>query len=143
MANEGPLQHWGWGISGFDARNSSVTGTTLSGPNGSAQFLAVKMSTVALTVSLTTGSGERMMGLLQNKPSTGIAADVGYQGFSKAVAGATITPGVELMVSSTAAGTLIPATTGLYAIGRSINGAAVGEVFDAYLFGNGGSSLNA
>lgn len=142
MANEGPLQHWGWGISGFDARNSSITGTTRSGPSGSGQFLAVQLSTSAdLTVNVCTVSGMKIMGILQNKPSTGIAADVGTQGFTKAVAGATIAPGQELMVSSTAAGSLIPfsSATGIYPCGRSLMAAVVGDIFSAYLYGGPGS----
>lgn len=143
MANEGPLQHWGWGISGFDARNSTNSGTTRGGPNGSGQFLGVKLSTaVDLTVNLTTASGERIIGVLQNKPSTGLAADVGFSGMTKAVAGASIDPGAEVMVSSTAPGTFIPATTGLYAPGRALQAAVVGQVFDLWLYGNGGGSLN-
>lgn len=145
MANESPLLHWGWGISGFDARNSSITGTTRAGPSGSGQFLAVQLSTtVGLTVNIygSTASGAKIMGILQNKPSTGIAADVGYAGFTKAVAGAAIDPGQELMASSTAAGTLVAFSSGagVYSVGRNVGAAAaVGEVFSAYLYGTGGS----
>lgn len=141
MANEGPKQDWGWGISGFDARDSLITGTTRNGPNGSAQFLAVGLSTAAdLTVLLSTVAGSRVMGILQNKPSLGVAADVTVWGFTKAVAGLTITPNQELQVSSTAPGTLIPfsSAAGTYAIGVAPAGATIGSLFSAYLYGTGG-----
>lgn len=143
MANYGPLFNWGWGISGFDARNSTYSGTVRAGPNGSGQFLTVKMSTsVDLTVNLTTAVAERIIGILQNKPSTGIAADVGFAGISKAVAGATIVPADQLMTSSTAPGTLIPFTTavGTYPCAVALNAATVGAVFDAFLYGPGGGA---
>lgn len=145
MANESPLIHWGWGISGFDARNSAITGTTRGGPNGSGQFLLVALSTtVGLTVNPTTVSGMKVMGILQNKPSTGIAADVGVQGFSKAVAGASLDPGQEFEASSTQPGVAIPfsSAAGVYAVGRNVGPAVtVGQIFSAYLYGNGGGGL--
>src|SRR4051812_47110957 len=125
MANESPMISWGWGISGFDARNSTNSGTTRGGPSGSGQFLAVIVSTAAdLTVLLSTVAGDKCIGILQNKPSTGIAANVAVFGMSKAVAGATITAGQELMNSSTQAGALIPVTTGLSTIGRALQAAS-------------------
>ena len=142
MAQESPLIHWGWGISGFDARNSTYSGSTRSGPNGSGQFLAVQLSTSAdLTVNVTTVAGMKILGILQNKPSTGIAADVGIVGMSKAVAGGTIGAGAELAASSTAAGSLIAfsSATGIYPVGRSLQSATVGQIFDAYIYGGGGS----
>lgn len=145
MAVQSPLIEVGYCISNFDARNSSITGTTLSGPNGSGQFLAVQLSTTtAFTVQLasTAASGGTIFGILQNKPSTGIAADVGVYGVSKAVAGlGTIVAGQELEASSTALGTLIPfsSAAGVYAVGRSLEAAAsVGAVFTAWIYGNGG-----
>lgn len=146
MAVQGPLIEVGYCISAFDGRNSTITGTTLSGPNGSGQFLAVQLSTtVAFTVQIasTAASGGKIFGILQNKPSTGIAADVGIFGVSKAVAGlATIVMGMELEASSTALGTLIPfsSAAGVYSVGRALESAAtVGAVFTAYIYGNGGS----
>lgn len=142
MATESPLMHDGaQTVSGFDARNGTITGTTRIGPNGSAQFLAVKLSsTTDRTVSLCTTSTERPYGILQNKPSTGIAADVGIDGVSKAVAGTTtITNGLPLMVGSS--GVLIPFTTSSqgFCIGQAIEApTAVGQVFTARIYGASG-----
>lgn len=144
MATESPLIHDGsQTVSGFDARNSTLSGTTRSGPNGSGQFLAVQLSTTtSRTVNLTTVAGMKIYGILQNKPSTGIAADVGIFGVSKAVAGGTINPGQEVAVSSTAAGSLIAysSAAGIYPVGRAIESAVVGQIFSVALYGFGGGA---
>lgn len=139
MATESPLIRDGsQTVSGFDARNSSITGTTRLGPNGSGQFLAVQLSTVERTVSLTTASGANAYGILQNKPSTGIAADVGIFGISKAVAGSTaITPGLDLIADSSGALAPVAASTTSMKIARALEAAtAVGQIFTVYLYGS-------
>jgi len=142
MATESPLLHDGsQTITSQDMRNSTVTGTTLSGPNGSGQFLGVCLSTtVARTIALATAAGQRLYGIIQNKPSTGLAADVGVFGISKWVAGATIGIGGVLQVSSTAAGTAIPyaSAAGIYPAGVALESAVVGQVFTAAIYGFGG-----
>jgi hypothetical protein len=110
------------------------------GPNGSGQFLAVRLSTVTeRTVNVSTVTGNGVYGLLQNKPSTGEAADVGIFGPSKAVAGTTtITAGMRLMPDTS--GCLIPYSS---AADRAACGvalsvpSAVGEVFTAMIYGYG------
>lgn len=152
MATESPLLHDGSQCTvNFDARRSSITGTTLPGPNGSGQYLAVGLSTtVDRTVILpTTGgsSGIRCYGILQNTPSTGIAADVGIFGISKAVSGSTaIVSGMDLMLSSTAQGALIAYSSGaaVQKIGFALEAAAtVGAVFTMCIYGagNGGGTV--
>lgn len=143
MANEAPKIDWGWGISGTDMRNSTLSGTTRGGPNGSGQFLAVQLSTtVDLTANLCTVSGMPIMGICQNKPSTGIAIDVTIFGMTKAVAASTaIAAGQELQNSSTQPGAMIPfsSAAGAYAAGRSLTAAtAIGQVFSMFLYGGGG-----
>jgi len=137
MAVEAILQRVGFCVAGADFRDSTLTGTTHAGPNGSAQFMAVQLSTVTdLTVNLTTANGARVFGILQNKPSTGIAADVAVFGVSKCVAGSTFGPGVDLMSDSS--GCLIPlvASTAVLKFGRSLETvSAVGQVFSAVIFG--------
>lgn len=139
MATEGVMIRDGGNTqAAFDARNGSITGTTRIGPNGSFQFCAVKLSSTAdRYVKMMTTSTERMYGILQNKPSTDVAADVCLLGVSKCVAGTTtITWGMALMATSS--GVLIPFTTssGGFCVGQAINQpAAVGEIFTAYIYG--------
>lgn len=146
MANESPLIHdGGQCVLGFDARNSTQSGSTLSGPSGSGQFLAVRLSTTADRTLLlcSTASGPSnigtLYGILQNKGSTGLVGDVGILGISKAVAGATVAGGAQLVPSSTAAGTLIAFSSAAdtYAIGVAIESAVVGQVFTMRLYGGG------
>lgn len=147
MATESPLLHDGsHTVAGGDFRNSTNSGTTHAGQNGSPQFQAVRLSTVAEnTVLLCTAAGQAIYGILQNKPYTGEAADVGIFGVSKAVAGTTtIQPGQDLMVDSS--GCLIPyaSAAGLSRVGKAVSQpAAVGEVFSMalYGFGQGGGSI--
>jgi len=99
MATESPLLHDGAQTvlsTGNDARRTSITGSTLAGPNGSGQFLCVALSTLtdrtvnfcstASTANVGQPSG---YGVLQNTPGPGQAADVGIFGISKVVAGST------------------------------------------------------
>jgi hypothetical protein len=148
MATESPLIHDGG--NGFlstasDARNSTITGTTLAGPNGSGQFLAVYLSTgrtysFCSTTIQNLSSVSIAAGLLQNKPAGGQAADVGIFGLSKAVSGSSaITGGQALQISSTNAGVLVPWVGGN---GRPFamayeNALTVGAVFTVFLPGPG------
>jgi hypothetical protein len=156
MATESPLLHDGSQcVSNFDARNSSVTGTTLAGPSGSGQFLAVLLATTADRTIVQTSSGstgQLIYGILQNKPSTGIAADVGIFGITKAVAASTtITAGSEVMTSgSSMTGRLTLYSTtvgpGTARLGRALESATTaGQVFTMalYGFGMGGGTIAA
>ena len=150
MANESPLIHDGAQcVLGFDARNSTITGTTLYGPSGSGQYCAVVLGTTARTLRLPTSAGEQIYGVLQNKGSTGSVADVGIFGITKAVAAFTassdaITPGVLVRASTLAGGFLLYSTVaGTYPAGIALTGAANGDVFTMalYGFGRGGANL--
>lgn len=151
QATESPLIHDGSQTvlaSTLDARNSTQTGTTLNGPNGSGQFLVVVLSTVntARTVTIaSTLAGANYpnvvpYGILQNKPRGSDAADVGIFGVSKVVGGTTtILAGSQLGVSSTAAGMVNLYTTGQGArIGVALEPVlTVGSVITAAIYGFG------
>lgn len=138
MAVQDPGMDIGYCVSNFDARNSSITGTTLLGPNGSGQFLFVQLSTAAdYTIGLATGVGAQVFGVLQNKPSTGIAADVRFMGVTKLVSGSTAI-GAGMLLENTTGGVAIPQTTGLYAAAKALQAAtAVGQIFSAMIYGAG------
>jgi len=142
MAFEASLQHYGAALAGADYRNSTLSGTTHTGPSGSPQYQAVRLSTVAdNTVLLTTVSGQIAFGILQNKPNTGEAADVGIFGVSKAVAGATsVAAGVRLMVDSSGCLIAYASAADKAAIGIALTTpAAAGEIFSAAIYGFGGN----
>jgi hypothetical protein len=95
MATEGPLIHDG---------GQCVAAADLS----TSQFYAVKV-TAARAVNLASTGGELIYGILQNKPASGQAADIGFMGISKAAGGAAFSAGVQLMTDTT--GRLITATS--------------------------------
>lgn len=74
------------------------------------QFKAVKVvTTTNLAVTLANTGGESILGILQNNPTTGAAADVRFTGISKGLINATVAAGDKLMTDTTAA--FITATT--------------------------------
>jgi len=129
MATEAPLIHDGGNtVAGTDMSGVSVT---LAGPNSSGQFLAVKI-TGSRTVGLANAGGEAIYGILQNNPSLGYVADVGLMGVSKAVAGAAVAAGAELMTDTSAR--LITATSTNHRIGVALEAAtAAGQLITVAL----------
>jgi hypothetical protein len=135
-----------------DARKSSITGTTLAGPNGSGQFLGVVLSTgaaftcqMASSTSGVSGStlGLPYLGILQNAPAPGNAADIKWIGISKAVCGAAVAIGNQLQFSSTLAGVVVPWASGQgRTIGSALEVGVAGQVVSVMLYpwGNGGGS---
>jgi hypothetical protein len=151
MSVQDPLLHLGYLTLStlYDARRSSITGTTLLGPNGSAQFYPVYMSTVSdLVVTISTSTSAPItpstltgfIGILQNTPGPGQAADIGIFGVSKMLAGSTtILKGNLIQPSSVVGGEMV-----LYAQGNGMpvgfaleSPTTAGQVFAAALFGYG------
>ena len=113
MATEGPLFHDG-------------SQTTAAADLSSSQFYAVKI-TAARQVNLASTGGEAIYGILQNKPLSGQAADVGIFGISKAVAGAAFSAGAALMTDTS--GRLITQTGSTHRIAVAIEAAtAAGQL---------------
>lgn len=77
-------------------------------------------------------AGGNILGILQNNPMLGEAGQVMVEGISKATAGATISaPGVLLM--TTTAGALIPATSGNVACAIALAAASSGDIIPVLL----------
>jgi len=86
------------------------------------QFHAVKI-TAAQQVNLSTVAGEPVIGILQNKPASGAAADIMVIGVTKVKAGAAIAAGASVMAG--ADGRIITAATaGSEVIGKALEAAA-------------------
>lgn len=97
-------------------------GADLSG----AQFAVVKLSgadTVALSTAVAIGDRD-ILGILQNKPSSGQAAYVAREGYTKAVAGAAIT--VNKLLTHNSSGRVITVNSGdsKWIIGRALEAAS-------------------
>lgn len=146
MANESPLIHDGAQcILGFDARNSTNSGSTWPGPSGSGQFCPVALSTLTARMVIQASSGGKVYGILQNKGSSSQVADVGIFGITKAICVSSIALGQQLMVStggaagSTAGTGLAPysSAVNVYPIGIALEPAVAGQVFTMALYGFG------
>lgn len=88
---------------------------------------AVKV-TAAFSVNLTTAIGESSLGILQNKPNTGEAAEVVRSGLCKVKSGAAIAAGADLMVG--ADGRIITAATaGSRKIGIALEAATAADQY--------------
>jgi hypothetical protein len=131
MATESPLISIGSQCTA--AADLSGATTTLAGPNGSGQFLAVKL-TGSRVVNLANAGGEAVLGILQNTPTLGAPADIGFVGVSKAVAGAAIAAGAELMTDTSAR--LITATSTNHRVALALEAAtAAGQLISVVLGG--------
>ncbi len=133
MANEGVMLRDGaLTVAAANYYNPSVA---LAGPNGSGQYLAVKIS-APNTITLANTGGEAIYGILQNTPEAGSPAHVAIIGCSKAVAGAVISAGAALMTDTS--GRLIPATSTNHVVGQAITAAsAAGVLFDVEIYAGG------
>ena len=129
MSTEGVMLRDG---NGFAGANFSKT-AGLAGPNGSAQFLAVKFSTAAdFTYLLVAGANARSDGILQNAPVSGDACDVAFDGECKAVLGGTVAAGDFLTTDASAR--LVTATTGQLACAKAKQAGVVGDIARVRLF---------
>lgn len=132
MAVEGPLVRVGWMVAGENLSNTAG----LQGPNGSGMFLAVKQSTAAdATILGQRSANARVYGILQNNPVSGVAADVGISGPSKAVYGGTVTR--DDYVTTDSSGRMVTATTGQLACGKAMFSGVLGDIGTVSLFGGG------
>ncbi len=138
----------GFLVSVGDYRNSTLQGTTYLGPSGSGQYGLVNMTTQSLTVALSSaGSTLRILGVLQNKPSTGLACDIKIAGVSKVFLGSTVSIGSVavgqlLGISSVSTGAVsVASSTTAFPIGLALEAASTaGTIFSAFLFGAGAGS---
>lgn len=132
MATEGPLVHDGSQCSAN--ANYYNPGVALAGVAGSGQFLAVVLS-ASRVVSIASNATTPVYGILQNTPLATDPADVGISGISKAVAGATIAFGQEVMSGTD--GRLIPYVIGAstnFKCGLAIEAAVANQVFSMMIY---------
>lgn len=97
------------------------------------QFKALKISTAAAdTVLLATALTGLNVAILGNKPNTGEAAEVIFEGFTKGMAGAAIaTAGLELAADATGRLVAAASTNFVVAFSRMAAGAA-GDIVEIY-----------
>jgi hypothetical protein len=92
------------------------------------QYHAVDVTAAATTVTLASVAGQKIVGILQNAPSSGGVATVQVRGVAKAFAGGTVAINDDIIVNSS--GKLIAAANSDgYIIGTALSAASSGEVF--------------
>ena len=118
----------------YDFSNSAVKTTFTAGADLSgAQYKFVKIDPADGDVVLCAAVSDRPIGILQNDPASGEAAEVTIVGGSKLVAGGSASAGQALFTSATgtgataAFGSTNPASA-MYVAGAFIENAASGEI---------------
>ena len=98
------------------------------------QYYFVKLAS-ATTVNVCTAITDLPIGILQNTPTSGQAANVRIFGVSKASADGTITAGrwIGTSADSQAAGITPGSDTTQYVMGQAIQAASAGETFTMFL----------
>ncbi len=121
----------------YDFSAAAVRTTLVAGADLSAkQFHFVEQSNADGTVTVCDNAADRPIGVLQNTPKAGEAADVLIVGGSKVAAGATASPGQPVFTS--ASGTAVTAAIGgaastAYVVGTFIQPAAAGAITTAVI----------
>ncbi len=91
----------------FEGHGYKLVGVLAAGDLSTKQYYAVKHTATGMALS---AAGQQIAGILQNKPGAlGEPAEVAQGGVSKAVVGAAVAKGAELM--SDANGKLVTATS--------------------------------
>lgn len=104
---------------------SATAGADLSAK----QFCFVKVSAARTVVAA--GNGERAIGVLQDKPTSGKIGAVMLDGISKILFGGTVAAGD--LISADANGAAVVPATGEAALGICLVGGAAGEVGEGIL----------
>lgn len=84
----------------IEAPNLRLPGCKANADLSAKQFFCVKLAG-AFAVDVPSASTDAVVGVLQNKPKSGDAAEVATAGVSKCVAGAAITAGAKVMSDTT------------------------------------------
>lgn len=124
----------------FVTRYETIPGLTANADLSAQQFKVVSLQSTAGICQLAATSilVSKVVGLLQNNPKSGEAAEVAYSGIAKGIAGtSTIAVGSVLAVNTTSR--LVGTTTdNIQAIGKSLTAAsAIGDVISVLLMPGG------
>lgn len=92
------------------------------------RFMDIAGASVATKASV---AGQMCIGVLQNNPEAGQAAEVAFSGKVKVIAGATVAVGASVQADANAAG--ITAASGDHVQGICIVGGDVGELLEVLL----------
>jgi hypothetical protein len=123
MATDSPLQHLGW-------LNASADLSAAAN-----QYKAVK-SSGNLTVNLASTGGENALGILQNTPANGDAADIGIGGVSKALVGVAGCAYGDALQTEAATGAVVTKTSTNAVIARALQAGVSGDIISVVVIPN-------
>lgn len=106
------------------------------------QYYVVKHTTSAETVTLTTAAGERALGIIQDKSSSGGAAQVRLMGISKVAHDGTLAPNTLFQCSTAGLATQATTEVGVYRLGLCLEAVstASGTLATVFLWHHGQST---
>lgn len=118
----------------FEGNLQALPGLSASADLSAKQFRFVKMSGDA-TVDVCAAITDKLVGVLQDAPTSGVMANVVGFGVSKVVAGGTVTAGDVVGTDNQGrAVTIAPGSdTTQYIGGRAITGGASGEIISIFV----------
>jgi hypothetical protein len=112
----------------YVAEVTKIAGADLSAK----QFYIVKPDSTAEQVVLAAAATNKLLGVLQNTPKSGEAANVRILGTSKVIAGGSVTDGA--WVTSDASGKGVATTTDKdVVVGMAMEAASSGDIFEVLL----------
>jgi Uncharacterized conserved protein (DUF2190) len=114
-------------------RYETIPGLVATSTLASYQYYIVQASSTAGEVKLGTSATSLILGVLQNDPGAGEAAEIAFSGIAKAVAEASVTFGSYLTCSSTGR-VKSSSTSGNFIIGKALEAsAAAGDIISVML----------
>ena len=118
----------------YESPGIDIGTLTAAADLSSNQYYFVKLAS-ATTVNVCTAITDLPIGILQNTPTSGQAADVRIFGISKASADGTLTAGrwIGTSADSQASGITPGSDTTVYVMGQAIQAASAGETFTMFL----------
>jgi hypothetical protein len=121
----------------YDFSANSIRTTFTAGADLSThQFKFVEVDNATGRVTLVNGATDRPIGVLQNTPKSGEAADVLIAGGTKVVAGGTASPGEPLFTAASAVAITLAvgvAASNSYVLGTFVEPAAEGAITTAVI----------
>jgi len=118
----------------YEGAQVSIGTLTAAADLSGKQYHFVKLAS-ATTVNVCTAVTDKPIGVLQNDPTSGQAAEVCFLGISKVVADATLAAGDVIGTSADSqAQPVVPGTeTTVFAAGQAIEAAAAGNTVTAFV----------
>lgn len=111
---------------------------TMNASSTAKQYYIVKATTAANTVDFTATAGERALGVVQEKSSSGDVAEILVYGITKVAHDGTLTPGARFMASTAGLAIAVSTAAGVYELGTvleagsTVSGTIVTALWEPY-----------